>query len=736
MSAAMLKVEVEGACDSLGNLALEDTFGSSLTGGERGKKKKAKAISQGDDTRVLHKPGYDDDLFKIEKQRPKFTQAQIRDFEAHLNEKEKEAYAQAIIRQVQQSSETAAKNAEKKATKTRKTKSVTKSKKGGAKATSPSPLQTEDELLFANNESLSNIYDNWNLSHSANLPIVSPLPGDNIPFTFFSKHNADPTIIQSPRLSVTRILVNNWCQAREYYKIYSGSLRSPPSEAMEQGSRYHAALEEETHPSIDLSDLLTFVSQKADALKKALSGKTGKLKRRQKVPADALSKGQNGKEVVELLDEMKSVSQEDLLANEWSHKVISRLFALLTNAKAREIPIHGYINLNQAKFIEPRDGASALDNSVLVSAIVDLFQFKNHKDPTDLTFFTEMQNMMEFEFDKDRAGSKLMIDLTRFMPEAAKVLAEYNRNDNLSLVISDVKTRSDNSVPYQQSVVAGAKVQTFLYRRFFDTLSKDAPFTYRGFIENAMKRNLDIDKPLSPFIVLQMLRLNHNLFYNDFVKLSNGEPLGFDPFDEDLKLNKLSQSLAGLKIEGSGLDSIPLGSASTKHDAFRFDLLFQNVNDFSFTTPSNQSYLNELDQLEPQQSKQQFPYSHYMKPLLKTWQTPPTLRYLAARSAQLLHLFNNFTDNLTTVEYHNALKHEVFEIRQYQYQEQDLQAEVDEASKFWLGKLVPQFADSKSKCNYCEFKLKCIVGRGEADDDMYKRKMVGPKVRQFIGQSV
>lgn len=196
-------------------------------------------------------------------------------------------------------------------------------------------------------------------------------------------------------------------------------------------------------------------------------------------------------------------------------------------------------------------------------------------------------------------------------------------------------------------------------------------------------------------MVLQMLRLNPHLFYNDFVKLSNGEPIGFEPFDEDVKLNKLNESISVLEIERYTMDK----SVPPHHDDFRFDLLFQNADEFSFTSPSNKSYLGELEQMESQ-SNQPFPYSRYMKPLLKTWQTPPTLRYLAARSAQFFHLFNNFTNDATTVEYHNAKTHEIFEICQYQYKEQEIQLELNLAFDFGSERCCPNLLILKPNVDF------------------------------------
>ncbi|KAI5948833.1 EXO5 [Candida theae] len=712
-----------------------------------------------DDARVLPKRGYDNDLFRIEKH-SKFTHSQIRDFEANLNAKEEEAYAQAIIKQVQQADTSTTTITKSKTKKVKKaTTKSTKSTKSGAKPspvpsrssslTSPSQTTSEDQEIFAKNESLRNLYDNWNLPYSENLPIVSPLPNET-PLDFHATHNGDslPTKKGSQRLSTTKLLIKNWCVLREYYRVWSGSLRTPATKAMEQGTRHHAILEEETHPRIDITDMLDFVAEKAQSLQRELKTR---LVVATNVAGDQDVFVQNDATVEEikrvslLVDEMLTISEEDKVANNWAHNVVARLFAILANSEAREIPIHSFIDMNRSKIIEPKDGVEALENSVPISSIVDLFKFGNHKDPTDFSFFTELRNMLHFEYEKDHLG-KPIIDLTSFIPETQKILSEYS-TDKLSLVVSDVKTRSGNTLPYQQSVLDGAKDQTMFYRKFFEILTHDSEFTYRGMIKNAATRSCDVDKPLSPILVLQMLRLNPNLFYTDFVKLSNGEPIDFAPYDEDIKLNKLNRSLAELEIVGypKSMDD----DATVKQNPqieFQFDLLFQNAQEFSSNTPSNESYLKELDRIDVTSTasgnitsavlQHSFPYSHYMKPLLKTWKTPPTLRYVIARSAQLFSLFQNFVDDSTTVEYHNAISHEVFEIRHYKHSQKQLDQALRDACDFWLGRTLPKFADSLSKCNTCEFRTKCIMGRGEADDLMNKRKMVGPQLRELLGQHV
>lgn len=726
-----IQVEVDGVDEALEKLTLGDTIGS-VSPQDKSKIGVALSEMQGD-TRVLHKHGYDDDLFKIEKHGTNFTHAQIRDFESHLDDKEEEAYAQGIIRQVEQSAATTTK-AKAKTTKKRMATKLVKGKKNGTKeaaAPSPSPPEPKEELAFKDNEVLRILYENWNLPHSTTLPIVSPLASHRTPFEFYTKHNPDVSIIKTPRLSVTKLLVNNWCQMRDYYKVHAGSPRLKSTPAMEQGTAHHARLEEETHPLVDITDMLNFVSEKVATLKKQLKSK-GKVPN---TTQEVSSHAQDIDQSIQVVDELLTSSEEEVLANAWSHKVITRLFALLTNSQAREIPLHGYIDMNKSQIIEPHHGVEALNNSVLVSSIVDLFKFQNHSNPTDLTFITEMKNMMDFEFDKDKAGTKPMIDLTRFIPEAQKILSEYKESDNgLSLVISDVKTRSENTLPHFQSVIKGAKCQTYLYQKFFKVLTMDAEFTYHGLLENATRKKVDIDKPLSPIMVLQMLRLNPNLFYHDFIKLSRGKPIGFKPYDDEITTNKVNKGIAALGIEGFPRDDKAM-APQQHYDEYRFDLLFQNANEFSFTSPSTQSYLDELEKIESKSSNP-FPYKHYMEPLLRTWQTPLTLRYLAARSAQLFNLFNNFVAESTTVEYHNALTQQVFEICQYFIQKQDLQLTIDVACDFWLGRVVPQFADSKLKCKSCEFKLKCIVGRGEAGELMNKRKMVGPKLREFVGQPI
>ena len=111
-------------------------------------------------------------------------------------------------------------------------------------APSPSPPEPKEELAFKDNEVLRILYENWNLPHSTTLPIVSPLASHRTPFEFYTKHNPDVSIIKTPRLSVTKLLVNNWCQMRDYYKVHAGSPRLKSTPAMEQGTAHHARLED------------------------------------------------------------------------------------------------------------------------------------------------------------------------------------------------------------------------------------------------------------------------------------------------------------------------------------------------------------------------------------------------------------------------------------------------------------------------------------------------------------
>ncbi|KAG5420981.1 EXO5 [Candida metapsilosis] len=798
-AAAKMQVEVEGVDDALEKLdleklSLEDTVdGTEINPGKSGDESLQVGAELVGDTRVLHRRGSDnnDDMFRIEKHGSK-SQQEIRQFEANLNDKEKEDYVKIITRDVVQVS-TAKASATKSKAKTTKTKFTSKAKstskakeklektkttkkskdqqtafiRNGDKTRyglasppasshqleakeSPQPEQEgqceispEDEPLFRDNMLLRNLYDTWGLPYSQNLPLVSPLPSSETPLKTYIESNLDPSTKKAVRkIAATKLLVNDWCQLRNAYTVHAGSPRTPPTPAMMRGTLHHAYLEEETHPSAHIERMLDFVSRKAQALQRELKAKAVAAGKDKSMGDENVEDSQRA---LQLVNEMSTLSREESLANDWANKSIARMFALLTNSKAREIPIHSYMDMNQDRILEPPfDEVDAMNRSILISAIVDLFKFGNPKDPNDLTFVTELRNTLDFECDRDHLGAKPMIDLTKFIAETKRILSGYNC-ENLSLIISDVKTRGQNSLPNQKSQMDGAKDQTMFYRKFFEILTKDVEFTYNGLITNAKFRYLDIDKPLSPIIVLQMLRLNPDLFYNDFVKLSNGEPIGMELFDEDVKEIKLRKSIEKLNlntsIKGEEEQQQQQQQQKLYHNSyeFRFDLLFQNPSEFSLICPSNESYLKELDEVGIQEAKDSntstpFPYSHYLKPLLKTWKTPPTLRYLAARSSQFFNLFNNFINDSTTVEYHNYKNKQVFEIRHYKHSQQQLDFAVKEACNFWLGRTLPKLPDSKEKCTYCDFRAKCPFALGEADELSNKRKLVGARLRQFLNQ--
>ncbi|KAI5963620.1 EXO5 [Candida pseudojiufengensis] len=499
------------------------------------------------------------------------------------------------------------------------------------------------------NKNLKDLYSNWNLNQDQDLPITSPIPVS--PYEYYITNNSNESIIKFPRLSVTKLLINNWCQLREYYQIYSGSKKLKGNN-IKQGQNYHSKLEEITHDSVDFENELKFINLNIENLKLEC----------------------NDNEFKEL-EKLSEFNQNDELVNDWSNQIISRLFNLIVNSESREVLVHGFINLDQGKLIT---NDSDLPGATLISGVIDLLKFRNPKTPKDLKFFVDIQNLIEFEFGK--IDDKLpIIDLSIFIKEVKEILNEYN-NQKLSLNIVDIKSRTWNQLPNYDSVLKGAKLQTYYYKNMFENLASDPFFTYNSLIKNAEIRGCNIDEPINQILVLKLLKQYSYIFYEDFLKLSNGEPIGFEPFDNH-----------------------------TNETSYNFGVLFQDLESFSLNNPNTTSFMKELE------NSSDFNYQKLITPLLKNWKTPPTLRYFASRSSQFYTLFQNFINSDSTyVEYHNSKTELNFKTIKYKYNEILFNNQLVEASKFWNGTTTkPEAVDDLNKCKYCDFASKCIIGKNE-----------------------
>ncbi|KAI3403781.2 EXO5 [Candida oxycetoniae] len=650
--------------------------------------------------------------YELQNQLKSYNIADIRNFEKSLKPEEKVQYVQSIIRQIVNLS-----IPEETSSSSSSSKPKPKPKVGRGKKAKVGSLK-KDKLL--SNARLERIYDYWQLPHNVSLPLVNPLNnGKSTPFQFYSTHNSDKSILKAPRLSITKLLIDNWCQLRDYYTIFSGNIKVSNA-YMEKGSRHHAKLEVESHPEsqIDFKNIDEFLIENVEQLKLKLIGSEG------------VEGVEEGTEITEELQSLINIDDGDLLAMDWCEKIVYRLFSLLTKGEAREILVHGYIRFKEKNFVEPMGtevNAEQFEDSILVSGVVDLLQFSNPRNRSDLKMLIETRDMIKFEFnrndddDNDDSRSSI-VDISSFLKEMKIILKDYNKKE-LALTICDVKSKTWNALPSYDSVLQGAKLQTFYYRYLFELLSQDEKFTYQCLLRNAELRGLDIDKPLSSLVVLKMLIAHYDLFYKDFEKLSNGENIGFEPYDEYITQEKSK--------ENSSIKPYP------------FYLIFQMAEDFSFDDKKHESFFVNLEQYTLMINNN-FDINQYLKPLLKVWKTPPTLRYFAARSSQFYRIFNDFVSDETRVEYHNSETDKIFKTFKYKYSSDELKSQIKQASSFWNGDLIPKPVDDYGKCKNCDFASKCTISlsqgldKGENEHDYglnMGKKMIGPMLCNFLSEN-
>lgn len=519
-------------------------------------------------------------------------------------------------------------------------------------------IPTSSRSQASLNTKLHALQTSWNISEQQFLPLVSPL---NIsPFEYHSRYNSDLSYVISPRLSVTKLLTSSWCELRDYYEVYAGSLQTKKLRAVIQGSKYHNKLESQLHEKIDTDYLV-------EELRGAMETMTWDK------PQDQVEQMIFG------------FSKESTLAMEWSETIISRLFQLVTTSEAREVLVHCYIDLNGGNFLHK---ASSLETNkkVLVSGIIDYLLLHNPEDITDISLFNDVKDALHYDFPPDENGTQLF-DLTRMLQTIEPIIREHS--ENFKVTVTDVKTRSRKTIPSQKSVVEAAKLQTFYYTIMVSILSQ-SEFAYHSLIENAKSRGLDVDAPINVSTLASILRQNYQLFYKDFIKLANGESIGFAVFDDYTKAQQYPEyDLSGFTID----DHTRIKENS------ELDLSFEDL---------------------------------MTDKLLTSWKIPPTLRYFAARGSQFFSLIHNLLGGKTTVEYHTSFDGMLFHENVYELDVESLKEHLKSAATFWNGKRYPFYTDDVSRCNYCDFKEKCMVPNGTVDSKLPNKKAVGYRLNAFL----
>lgn len=530
------------------------------------------------------------------------------------------------------------------------------------------PVDAEKELATSEEvaplpDDLLPIYSNFNLDPKDLLPLQKPSFIKQSPFEFHSTFNQDNSYIAVPRLSVTKLLTSAWCELRDFYQVYSGSPSLKKTTQMKLGSLYHEKLENLTHTSVDMAPFIAKVEE---------------ILQQNGFSEDSIAVINQGE-------------QEAELGDIWLDKIIARLFSLLTRSEARELVVHGYLNLERAKYIdsvEEMRNTSFSDGKVLVSAIIDLVGLRNIYSEDDLDFFIEVNDYIDSHFENG------VIGFDKFVPEVTEIVKKYS--EELDMGISDVKTRSFNKIPQQETVLEAAKLQVSHYKTMMDILTREG-VAYELFKSNAIRRNLDLDQPIGIKHALTFLVRNYELVYDDFEKLSQGIPIGVEDFDNFYKDSRNEPIVPGYSFK---------------------TLLYNEETMEELNNICLEKYGRDLEKMIPSLMMQ------------RQWHIPMTLRYLSARIGSLFEMFNVIPRERLSIEYHNVRTGEPFSQRNFRFDPEKFSKQLESNCKFWNGtKQHADYTDDLNKCKYCDFKQRCpIPNQKETIGD----ESVGSVVLQFI----
>lgn len=479
------------------------------------------------------------------------------------------------------------------------------------------PTETEAQILRAFGRHPDSLLE---------VPSLGSLPS---PFEYHLSFNQDVSYITQPRLSVTKLLTSAWCELREYYTVFGGLPRMPPLTRMKSGSEYHAKLENEEHFQIDPALLDEMVGG-------LLLG----------VPPDER-------------EGLQATTKEYKMANDWLEHNIKRCLQLSVTKLARELYLHAFLDLENGRFAtEP----GALHKTVLVNGIADIIQIVPSLGTSDAPSDSYSPGIM---------------DLNEEISYAARNLAALAK-DHI-LVMGDVKTRSWSTLPAQQLVIDAAKTQCMYYAQMFHNITQSEAFAYESYLENASRRQLQIDAPISIAFTIKLLVAHFKTLVVDCLRLARGEPIGLKQYDEKTVLCA-PYSLSSLLPE----------------EEFR-ELLMA----FYGEDPE----IMELN----------------LAPLFQPWQKPLTFRYVAARAAQVASSFNKLHPGKVEVEYHNVKLERMFEKKVAPFDLVALQRSISEAALLWSGQRLPTNTKDFSKCHYCDFKKRCAAINEKRDSSILQK---------------
>lgn len=476
------------------------------------------------------------------------------------------------------------------------------------------------------------------------IPEAFSLP---LPFTYHSTVNEDNSYLTLPRLSVSKLLTNSWCELETYFNIYAG-LPKTHSGRLQAGSDYHQHLEDQTHAQINKELLQSLIDEE--------------------------------------MTRFSEEEQANLMRNKmglylgvhWIEHVVVRLLSATKDHFSREVYVHGFINFHTQKLATTPEELPA---AVLVNGVADIVKIdeSNHTSPYT-RLYSGRSDLQSFFIDDLRLQlqglrlDKLTVkDLTEEIPRA-KEEATILSNDHY-VHIRDVKTRANNEFPRSDLIMEGARDQCLYYAEFLANLSQSSEFAYASHLENARRRGVDVDEPLGAAFAVYVIILQFPVLVLDMKRLARGEPIGYDEFDEYQKACANTLEV----VDGEKPFSI---------DNFITEARFREMLEYFY---SDSKEIMETDILD----------------LFRPWKYPPTLRYFAARTAQAYNILHSFEPASVCIEYHNFKTRKVFGYRHYPFDLELVEKCMQRASQFWSGQRPPKETDDLTKCRRCDFRTRC-----------------------------
>ncbi|AMD20784.1 HDR042Wp [Eremothecium sinecaudum] len=458
------------------------------------------------------------------------------------------------------------------------------------------------------------VRSSFQLKGSALLPYSRPA-GVKAPYWYINRKSKKPNAANK-RLSVSKLLTKSWCELRKAYEIYS-EIPIFTTFRMRKGTEIHKKLEDGLHV----------------------------------VPT----------EVVEFNENFITVIPQDELhkfSDQWLG-CIHRLLTLFYKGECREVLCHRYMSPKNGELVEVSD---ITDSDVLVSGIVDnLKLLKRYAGdaicPLHETLIADCNS-----------------DIRRIADSLPRIVEE--KKNNMEVVVADTKSKARRTTKYLPSVVFSQKLQVMFYINFLKEMGKDKYSTYYMLLKNAEIRGLDIDEPIHISKVIHMMMSEPTILF-DLRRLRDGEPIGFEPFDNFCANNKHSSAY-------SYKDSI-----------------FEND---STTTA--------------------------YKEFLTTWKTPVTLRYLASRMAQLYACLGPLISGKAILDYH--YNDGTSSIATFDYDPEILKRESKNSGSFWFGLRDfeppnPTVENLERICGVCDYVSSCQWRKGSIE----RRQTLGEELQKI-----